>query len=321
MLAAVGGAMLSLPGTGAAQAGFPSKPVRILIPFAPGQGSDVLARALSDKLTAMWSQPVIVENRAGANGSLAAQEVAKAPGDGHTLLLTSNSPMVINPSLYKKLPYDARADFRPVILLATTELALVVSPSLGVKTVADLVAYAQANPGKLSYASPGAGSTSHLAMEAFRRVTKTSMVHIPYKGSAPAMADIMGGSVHLMMDAFPSSVPHVRGGRVLALAVTGKQQSGYLPGVPTLAEAGVQGMPGGAWYGVFAPAGVDQAVADRMNADFASVLKQPEFAPRFRSLYLESAPAMTAAQFGQMVAADAAQWESTTRALGMFRTE
>jgi tripartite-type tricarboxylate transporter receptor subunit TctC len=315
-------AAFALPQVARAQATYPSKAVHILIPFAAGQGSDVLARALSEKLSGMWGQPVVVENRSGANGTLAAQEVARSQPDGHTLLLTSNSPMVINPNLYKRLPYSVERDFKGVGLLATTDLALYVNPSLPVKTVSELIAYARANPAKLSYGSPGAGSTSNLLMEAFKKETGTTIVHIPYKGSAPAMTDLMAGNIQLMFDAFASSLQHVKGGRVRVLAVSGKTESHFVPGIPTLISAGVTGLPtSGGWYGVFAPAGVDRAIVQKLNADFAAVIAQPDFQGRLASLYLDAPVAMSPEEFSQFVKADTAQWEKTTKKLGLFGSE
>jgi tripartite-type tricarboxylate transporter receptor subunit TctC len=322
LLAAPAAAFALVSKAGNAQSRYPARPVKVLVPFAPGQGSDVLARALSDKLSRLWEQPVIVENRSGANGTLAAQELARSSPDGHTLLLTSNSPIVINPNLYRKLPYSVENDFKSVALLATTELALVVTPSLPVRTVGELLAYARANPGKLSYGSPGAGSTSHLLMEAFKHEFELSMVHAPYKGSAPAMTDLMTGTIQLMMDGLPSSLPHVKSGRIRPLAVSGKTESQYMPGVPTLAASGVRTLPtAGGWYGLFVPTAVDAAVVQKLNADFASVMAQPDLLMRLKSLFLEGVPAMSPQQFSQFVRSDTAQWEAATRALGLYRTE
>lgn len=303
-----------------AQPRYPSKPVHMLIPFPPGQGSDVLARALSDRLSAVWGQPVVVDNRSGANGSLAAQGVGRAAPDGQTLLLTSNSPIVINPSLYKKLAYNVEADLRPVALLATTRMALVVNPALPVKTMNELIAYARANPGKLSYGSPGAGSTSHLSMEQFKHATKTDMVHVPYRGSAPAMTDLMSGNVQLMIDGFASSLPHAQTGRVRTLAISGEGESRYVPGVPTFDALGIKGI-GSGWYGVLVPAATDARIVQKLNADFTAAATHPEIAGRLSALYLDPVPTMDAAAFGELIKRETAMWARTARALGMYRTE
>lgn len=305
----------------AANGSYPNRPVRVLIPFSPGQGSDILARALGEQLGNQWHQPVIVDNKAGANGALAAQELAAAAPDGHTLLLTSNSPIVVNPVLYKNLKYDVSRDFRPVTLLSTTPLALVANLQQPFKTVPELLAYAKANPGKLSYASIGAGSTSHMCMEAFKQATGIDVVHVPYKGSAPALADLVGGHVQIMIDGLPSALPHVRGGRAQALAITGNTESKFLPGVPTLESLGVQGVPAGGWYGLMAPARTDPAILAQLYADFTSTMKRPDVEARLKSLNLERAPNLTSAQFEAMIHRETLMWADTAKRLGLYKSE
>ena len=300
---------------------YPSKPVRVLVPFAPGQGSDTLARVVGERLSALWGQPVLVENRSGANGSLAAQEVARSPADGHTLLLTSNSPVVINPNIYRKLGYNVARDLKAVTLLATTDLALAVTPALPAKNANELIAYLRANPGKLSYGSPGVGSTSHLSMEAFKQAAGVDLVHVPYKGSSPAMTDLMGGNIQLMMDALPSTLQNMKAGRIRVLAVLGSRPSSFAPEIPTLASTGITGLPAGGWYGVFTPAGVDAAIVTKLFEDLKQVMAQPEVEARLRSLYLEPVTPITPARFNEFIQQETAGWEKTTRALGLYQTE
>jgi len=300
---------------------YPSRPVRVLIPFSPGQGSDILARALGEQLGNQWHQPVIVDNKAGANGALAAQELVAAAPDGHTLLLTSNSPIVVNPVLYKNLKYDVSRDFRPVTLLSTTPLALVANLQQPFKTVPELLAYAKANPGKLSYASIGSGSTSHMCMEAFKQATGIDVVHVPYKGSAPALADLVGGHVQIMIDGLPSALPHVRGGRAQALAITGSTESKFLPGVPTLESQGIRGVPAGGWYGLMAPARTDPAILAQLYTDFTSTMKRPDVEARLKSLNLERAPDLTSAQFEDMIRRETLMWADTAKRLGLYKSE
>ncbi|MBH1963706.1 MAG: tripartite tricarboxylate transporter substrate binding protein [Comamonadaceae bacterium] len=304
-----------------AQSAYPSRPVRILIPFAAGQGSDILARALSEHLTTLWGQPVIVENKAGANGALAAQELAGSAADGHTLLLTSNSPIVVNPVLYKSLRYDVERDFHPIALLSTTPLALVANAAQPYKTVPELLAYAKANPGKLSYASIGAGSTSHMCMEAFKQITGLDAVHVPYKGSAPALADVMAGHVHIMIDGLPSALAAHKSGKTRALAITGPKESSFMPGTPTFDSLGIKGVPAGGWYGLISPARTDPAVLEKLYRDFTSIMKRPDVDAKLRSLNLEPAPPMTSAQFHEMIRKETSMWEGTAKKLGLYKSE
>lgn len=304
-----------------AQTPYPTRAVRILIPFTAGQGSDILARVIATRLSSQWGQAVVVENKAGANGAIAAQEVARAAHDGNTLLLTSNSPIVINPSLYKNLPYNVTKDFRPVALLAKTPLALVANMQQPFKTVPELIAYAKANPGKLSYSSIGAGSTSHMAMEAFKQATNIDVAHIPYKGSAPALNDLIAGHVQIMLDGLPSCLPYIKGGRIRELAVTGNSESSFLRGVPTLDSLGVNGVPAGGWYGLLVQANTDETIVSKLHADFTALMMKQEFQERLRSLSLESSPATSSAEFGELIRRETSQWEGTAKKLGLFRTE
>ncbi|AZG10004.1 tripartite tricarboxylate transporter substrate binding protein [Pigmentiphaga sp. H8] len=301
---------------------FPSKRVRVIIPFPPGQGSDILARAIGDKLAQKWGQPVVVENRAGANGSIALQEVARAEGDGYTLLVTSNSPVVINPNLYKHLPYDVGRDFQPVALLAATDMLMVVNAQFPATTLREVIAQLKANPGKFSYGSPGTGSTSHLSMEVFKQLAGVDLVHVPYKGSPPAFTDLIGGSIKLMIDALPSAMPQVKSGRVRAIAITSSDTpSTLMPDVPLASSAGLTGLPGRAWYGMFAPKATPPATMTRIVADVRAVLQTPEIVAKLPQLGLEAVAPMTPQEFGSFVDKETAYWADATRRTGMYQIE
>src|SRR5438034_5972010 len=237
------------------QVAYPTKPVRLVVPFPAGGTTDLLARAAAQKLSEAWGQQVIVDNRPGAAGNIGAELVAKAAPDGYTLLMGTVGTHAINASLYAKMPYDHVKDFAPVILVAGVPNVLVVNPSLPVHSVQELIAYAKANPGKLNFASSGSGTSIHLSGELFKVMTGVQMTHVPYKGSAPALQDLLGGQVQLMFDNLPPSLPQIKAGRLRALAVTSATRAPALPDVPTVAEAGLPGFEASSWFGVLAPAG------------------------------------------------------------------
>ncbi len=263
---------------------YPHKPIRMITPYPPGGPTDVLARTVSQKLAERLGQPVVIDNRPGASGMIGADLVAKAAPDGYTLLANA-SIHVINPSLYKNPPYDAIRDFAPVSLIAEVPLVLVVSADLGVKTVRELIARAKTSP--LNFASSGNGSAPHLAGEAFKIATGVSMQHIPYKGSGPAITDLIGGQVNLMFDSLPSSMPHIKSGRIIAIAVTTKKRSGALPEVPTVAESGVPGFDVSTWYGIWAPAATPPAIVRKVSAEVAAVVRLPDVRTRLAELGAE----------------------------------
>jgi len=311
-----------LPRWAAAQNFQPGKPVRLVIPFAPGQGSDILARAIAQQLGQRWNLPVTVDNKPGANGSIAATEVARAPGDGHTILVTSNSPIVINPNLYKKLNYDVQSDLRGVKLMGFADLAILVNAQVPARTLPELVALLKSRPGKLSFGSPGIGSTSHMASQLFMQVTGTDMVHVTYKGSGPAMTDLICGQIEVMTDALPSALATARGGRVRMLSLTGTRPSSFAPEVPTAASQGITGLPAGGWYGVFVPASTPAALVERMGGDLNAVMQAPEMVTRLKDQFIEPAPAGgTLASFAEFVRSDTAFWEATTRRLNLYHSE
>jgi len=268
-------ALLGAP-SALAQAPFPTKPVRLVVPFPAGGTTDILARAAAQKLSETLGQQVIVDNRPGAGGNIGAELVAKAPADGYTLLMGTVGTHAINPSLYAKMPYDHVKDFAPVILVAGVPNVLVVNPDLPFKTVADVVAYAKANPGKLNFASSGSGTSIHLSGELFKVMAGVQMTHVPYKGSAPALTDLIGGQVQLMFDNLPSALPQIKGGKLRAVAVTSTTRAAALPDVPTVAESGLPGFESSSWFGILAPAGTPKDIIAKINTDVQKWLSTPE---------------------------------------------
>ncbi|MDB5811420.1 MAG: extra-cytoplasmic solute receptor BugT [Betaproteobacteria bacterium] len=271
----------------AVAADFPDKPVRFVVGFTPGGPSDIVARLLGQKLAEAWSQQVVIDNRAGAGGNIAAEIVAKAPGDGYTLLLGNNSILATNAALYSKLNFDPVKDFAPVILVASQPNILVVHPSLPIKTVKDLIALAKSKPGQLNYASSGSGAAAHLSGELFKAMAHVDLVHIPYKGAAPALNDVLAGQDQLMFATSLSVVPHIKSGRLRALAVTTAKRMQAMPELPTVAEAGVPGFEATTWHGVVVSAATPQALVNRINADLAKVLQAPDVRERFTVLGAE----------------------------------
>ncbi len=263
---------------GSALADYPEKPVRFVVPFAPGGATDLLARTIGDRLSAALGQPFVVENKPGAATQIAAQYVAKAPADGYTLLMATSTTLAINKSLYSKLPYDPEKDFAPISLVVQHPFVLVVDPKLPAQNIRDLIALAKSQPGKLSYASGGSGSFAHLSMALFQSMAGIDAVHVPYKGSAPALLDIMGGQVAMMFD--NTAHNHISSGKLRALAVTTRERLSVLPEVPTLHEAGVPGYDLAAWQGVVATAGTPQPIVQKLNAEIRRLLQLPDVRQR-----------------------------------------
>ncbi len=305
-----------------AQSGWPSKPVRIVVPFAAGGTTDILARALAPELQRVFGQPFVVDNKPGAGGNTGAAEVAKAAGDGYTLLMGTVGTHAINPSLYPKMPYDAVKDFAPVTLVAGVPNVLVINPAsaqkYNVNSVADLIKALKANPGRVNMASSGNGTSIHLAGELFKTMTGTFMLHLPYRGSGPALIDLMAGNVDLMFDNLPSALPHIKSGRLKALAVTSAARSGALPDVPTVEEVGgptLKGYEASSWFGLLAPAGTPAEVVNRVQQETAKALALP--AMKERLLAQGAIPSgMSPADFVRFIAAESAKWARVVKASG-----
>jgi len=306
-------ALLALAASALAQEPYPSRPVKLVVPFTPGTGIDILARTLGQKLGDEWKVGVVVENRAGASGNIGTEAVAKAPPDGYTLLTTAQT-MVVNRALFASLPYDPVKDFAPIAPLAIGSLALVVHPSLNIKTVNDLVAYAKANPGKLNYASPGNGTPHHLAMELFKTKAGIDVVHVPYKGTAQAVQDLLGGQVGVMFLPVHVALPQTDAGKLVMLAAGGASRAGATPSVPSLAEAaGIRDIDTDIWYGLYAPARTPQSVIDRVNADVNRVLKLPDIADTLAKQGLQ-ATGGTPAALAELTKSDLERWTAVVRA-------
>jgi tripartite-type tricarboxylate transporter receptor subunit TctC len=255
---------------------YPSKPLRVIVPFAPGGSTDIFARLVAEKLSTALSEPVVVENRAGASGNIGADAVAKSAPDGYTLLMATTGVMAINNALFKNMAYDAAKDFEPVIFIASITNVLAVPNDLPAKNVAELVALAKKDPGKLTFASSGAGSSTHLSAELFKSMAGVDVVHIPFKGSGQALIDVVAGRVSMIFDNMPSALPHIKGGKLRALGVTGAKRSGALPEVPTIAEAGVPGYESLSWSGFAVPAGTPRDIVQRLNRETAVILLAPD---------------------------------------------
>ena len=293
---------------------YPNKPIRLIVPYPPGGFNDTLARTLGQKLTASWHQPVIVDNRPGGGSTIGTNIVAKASPDGYTLLIASFA-FAVNPSLYRSLPYDPDRDFAPIVLAATTPNLLVVNPQMPVHSVKDLIAFAKANPGKLNYASAGNGSSNHLSMELFKMLTGIDMIHVPYKGSAPAVNDLLGGQVNLMFDNAPNVLQQVKAGKLRALAVSSKQRSFIVKDLPSVAEAGVPGFDVSVWFGVMAPAGTPSSIIDRLNTEINAILHLAEIRQAFTNQGVEAAGS-TPEQFASFLAAQKTKWSRVVKESG-----
>ena len=306
-------ALLALAASALAQEPYPSRPVKLVVPFTPGTGIDILARTLGQKLGDEWKVGVVVENRAGASGNIGTEAVAKAPPDGYTLLTTAQT-MVVNRALFASLPYDPVKDFAPIAPLAIGSLALVVHPSLTIKSVSELVAYAKANPGKLNYASPGNGTPHHLAMELFKTKAGIDVVHVPYKGTAQAVQDLLGGQVGVMFLPVHVALPQTDAGKLMMLAAGGASRAGATPNVPSLAEAaGIRDIDTDIWYGLYAPARTPQALIDRLNADVNRVLKLPDIADALAKQGLQPTGG-TPAALAELTKSDLERWAAVVRA-------
>jgi tripartite-type tricarboxylate transporter receptor subunit TctC len=302
------------PSIALAQA-YPSKPIRLVVPFPAGGSLDVIARAIGQKLSEAWGQPVIVDNRPGAGGNIGADLVAKSAPDGYTVLEGALSTHAVNVSLYAKLPYDPIKDFAPITLVAVTPNVLVLNPSVPANSVKELIAYAKANPGKLSFGSGSNGSAGHLAGELFKIDAGVDMVHVPYKGAAPAMQDLLGGQIQLMFDNLANSMQQVRAGKLKALAVTTQQRSPLVPDLPTLAEAGVPGFDISTWWGFMAPAGTPSYIIAKWNTEVTRILRTPEMKAVFALQGAEPAPD-TPEQFASFIKSEIPKYAKIVKESG-----
>jgi tripartite-type tricarboxylate transporter receptor subunit TctC len=293
---------------------YPTKTVRIVVPFPPGGGTDVIARVLAQKLTESWGQQVIVENKAGASGTIGSDLVAKSAADGYTLLLTATHH-AINLSMYKQLPYDTLRDFVPVAYIAASPNLLLLHPSVPANNVQELIAYVKSKPGGLNYASSSVGGATHLTGELFKTAAGIELQHIPYKGAAPAMTDLLGGQVPMMFDVISTALAHVRSGRLKAIAVTSAKRTTVMPEVPTVAESGIPGFEAISWFGLYAPAATPKDTVNRLNADFNRVLQLPEVKEKLAAQGAEPI-AMTPEQFAVYLRAEIVKWAKAIRDSG-----
>lgn len=293
---------------------WPSKPISLVVPFSAGGTTDIVARAIGQKLNDALHQPVIIDNRPGAGGTLGAGVVSKAPADGYTFLVATVAHTMA-PGIYKTLPYDFSKDLDPVGLIALTPNVLLVNQSIPVKSVAELITYIKAHPGTVNYGSAGTGSTEHLSGELFRSMTGTDIAHIPYKGGAPMMTDLIAGQIQMAIETSPSAAPQVRSGKVKALAVTTLSRSSAYPDVPTLNEAGVKGFDVTTWYALMAPRGTPPAITQRMNAELVKLLKLPDLRKRFEEQGV-SAGDMTPNQLAGFIRTETAKWVKVAKDSG-----
>ena len=294
---------------------YPTRPVRIVVPFAPGGPNDIIVRLVAQKLTETWTQPFLIENRPGAGGNIGTDFVAKAAPDGYTLLSVGPGSLIINP-LIGKVPYDTARDFAPVTLMARAPNALVAHPSLPAGSVKELIELARSQPGRVNYGSGGNGSTPHLAGAMFAAMAGVALTHVPYKGTAPAMADLIGGQVQIAFLGIPTVLPHVKSGKLRVLAVTGKRRSPELPGVPTVDEAGVPGYELSPWYGLLAPAGTPREVVVRLGEEVSRVVRAPEMKEKLAVQGAEVAGG-SPEEFAALIRADTSTWSRVVKDAGI----
>ncbi|HTO46144.1 MAG TPA: tripartite tricarboxylate transporter substrate binding protein [Burkholderiales bacterium] len=307
---------LAFAAAGASAQPYPAKPIRVVVPNPAGGYYDVIARTVGQKVGESIGQPMVVENRVGAGGSLGTEFTAKSPPDGYTIMVGGIGPHGIAPSLYANLPYDPVKDFAPIILVATTPNILVVHPSSPIRSVQDLVAAAREKPGGVSYASNGNGTSQHLSAEMFATAMGLKLNHVPFKGSAPAVTAMLGGQLDFAFVVAPDGLAHVRAGKLRAIGVTGAKRAAPLPDVPTLAEAGVPGYEATAWFGYLAPAGTPREIVDRLNAEIAKALESPDVRDRLAPGGLSELPGGTPERFGDLIKSEIAKWSKVVKESG-----
>ena len=295
---------------------YPAKPIRIIVPFTPGGSTDILARSIGQKLTEAWGQPVLIENIAGAGGSIGADKVAKAPADGYTLLMGHIGTLAVNPSIYPNLSYDPVKNFAPVAWVANVPNVLAVHPSVSAKNVAELVALAKASPGKFNYGSGGNGSAAHIATEYLKLKSQTQIVHVPYKGTSPAVTDLVAGQIQILFTGAPALLPFVKSGQLRALAVSSSVRLDVLPDLPTVAESGIKELAGfeaDQWYGIVAPAGTPPAIISKLNSEINKALSSAELKMRLQNEGALASPT-TPEAFGQLIVREIERWKPVVRA-------
>ena len=305
--------LLSLTALGSAVAQtFPSQTVKIIVPFPPGGTTDILARQVASELTQKWGVPVIIDNRAGASGTIGSEQLVRSPRDGYTLMVTATHH-VINPSLYKTLKYDPRADFTPIALIASVPNVLVINPSLPVKNVQELIKYAKDKPGTVSFGSAGIGGANHLSGELFKLAAGIDIVHVPYKGAAPALNDLIGGHIPMMFDSLPGVIQHIRSGQLRALGVTSLKRAPAAPEIPTIDESGLKGFDATAWFGMYAPGNMPAELTRKISGDVLDVLKSPRIKTQFAE---QGADPGTLSQpdFANFVNAEMVKWNKVITA-------
>jgi len=307
--------VLALIAAGAGAQSYPTKPIRLVVPFPAGGTTDILAREVGQRLSLSLGQSVVVDNRPGAGGNIGSELVAKSAPDGYTLLMATVGTHAINPSLYAKMPYDHVKDFAPVVLVAGVPNVLEVTPSLPVNSVADLIKLAKEKPGQINFASSGNGTSIHLSGELFKTMAGVDMTHVPYKGSAPALTDLIGGQVQVMFDNLPSSLPQIKAGKLRAIAVTSAERAPALPNVPTIAESGLPGFEATSWFGLVAPAGTPPAIIARINADVNQWLQSPEAREKLLAQGAAAAGG-TPEQFAAYIRTETEKWARVVKASG-----
>ena len=310
------GMLLTLAATAAQAQAYPARPIRFVVPYAPGGPLDLIARAIGQKLTEATGQAVVVDNKPGAGGNIGADIVAKAAPDGYTIVMGAVATHAINPTLYPKIPYDPVKDFTPVAMVAVVPNVLVVNPALPVKSVKELIDFAKAKPSSLNFASGSTGSTGHLAGELFNALAGVQMVHIPYKGGAPAMADLLAGQVQLMFDNLANALPQVKAGKLRALAVTTAQRSAFAPDLPTLAEAGVPGFDLTTWFGIFLPGNAPRDIVLRLNTEINKALNAPDMKDRLEKMGAEPPANNTPERFAAFIKVEFDKYARVIKASG-----
>lgn len=303
--------------TAASAQEYPNKSIRIVTPWPPGGGADVVTRLIAAKLTEAWGQQIVVENKSGATGIIGTDMVVKSAPDGYTLILGTNATHAIAPNLYSKMPYDQERDLTPITRVAAVPQILSVHPSVEAKTVLELIDLAKKNLRKLAFGSAGNGSTPHLAGEVFKTITGVNLLHVPYKGTGPSLMDTIGGVVQISFDTLPAALPHIKNGRLRALAILGPTHVAVLPGVPTIAEAGFPDAEAISWYGLFGPAGLPRPIVNKLHAEIVKIVRLPDVKSRLDVLGAEETSSASPEEFAAMVKADIAKFGKAVKASGL----